>query len=222
MCKIILSALVDDLRGKLAGSVVQGTVGGLQLRTRVSPRNPRSLRQQTVRSDFAYMIRTWPLLTSGQRSSWSDANDLPESGVYRYQVANSYIYLTGNPLLAEYTGSGLLAEPELGVNTLSQADQILESIGYGGNIPADTYILYFATPPLSPATTFISPSDPRFISAQGPGSYINDNWDISIPYQARFGVPPELAIIGFKAVVINVATGDYSIVNYINEPVINP
>lgn len=70
MAKVLFTAVVADMRGKLAGTVFTKNRGGAVARTKVSPVNRRTTSQQTRRSVFGNMSSAWRALTEAQRQSW--------------------------------------------------------------------------------------------------------------------------------------------------------
>lgn len=210
MAKVVLSSLLDSLTGKLSGSVFQVSTGGLQLRVLVKPRNPRTGKQQAVRGSFLATTSKYRNLTTTQRSSWSDASTLPVEGYARYNASNFFRANIGLLPMSTYSGTGLLTAPGTEIKTLSTTSIILKFAPYNGEIPVNNYILIYATEPLGPGIGTISPSQMIFLTSQPPGSYINDEWDITTAYSQKFGLPAADSVLGFRAVVIDTVTGDWS------------
>lgn len=73
MAKIKLSALVSEMRGKLNGSVFSKNRGGAYLRTKVTPVNPSTIAQGTVRAALTSFAQGWRGLTEAQRDAWNSA-----------------------------------------------------------------------------------------------------------------------------------------------------
>lgn len=73
MAKILFTAVVADMRNKLAGTVFSKNRYGAYARTKVTPVNPQTAAQSAVRSSFAAMASAWRGLTEAQRLSWINA-----------------------------------------------------------------------------------------------------------------------------------------------------
>ena len=72
MARVSFGALIEEITGKLAGSVFQDSYGGFQIRTRVTPRNPQTNYQQLRRGEFGFISSLWRALTNIQRQTWVD------------------------------------------------------------------------------------------------------------------------------------------------------
>lgn len=72
MAKVLFTAVVADMRGKLAGTVFTKNRGGAVARTKVSPVNRQTASQQMRRSVFGGLSSAWRELTEAQRQTWID------------------------------------------------------------------------------------------------------------------------------------------------------
>lgn len=71
MAKIKWSGIgIVDGRGKINGTVLSKNRGGAYARVKVTPSNPRSVAQQFVRSNLAFLAQKWRTLTEQERDSW--------------------------------------------------------------------------------------------------------------------------------------------------------
>jgi hypothetical protein len=59
--------------GKIGGHVASKNKSGSYLRTKVTPSNPQTAAQLSVRGDFTTVSKAWESLTDSQRSGWSSA-----------------------------------------------------------------------------------------------------------------------------------------------------
>lgn len=71
MSKVKLSAVLDDLRGKINNVVFQQSKSGLNMRTRVIPFNPQSTLQSVVRSVLSVAAKAFGQLTEAQIAAWN-------------------------------------------------------------------------------------------------------------------------------------------------------
>lgn len=207
MAKVLLSALLDDLRGKLSGSVFQGTIGGLQLRCKVSPRNPSLQQMQFSRSQYSYQRRIWPLLTSPQRQSWVDNAPSGSSGPAFFVSQNQKIALTGNSLIEEFTPDTAPVLSSVGFSDLNATAALISVTGDISVLPANNYMNVFVSVPLSPGKSFISPSSYVFLTSLAPGTDFGVDIDITTEYLAKYGSLPVDYLIGVRVYIIDVVTG---------------
>ena len=68
MAKIKFGMMMTDASGKLGGQVFSKNRGGSYVRTKVTPTNPQSTAQMSIRGIFASISSRWSSLTEAQRS----------------------------------------------------------------------------------------------------------------------------------------------------------
>lgn len=73
MAKILMTAIVADIRNKLNGSVFSKNKAGAYIRTKVTPVNPQTTAQQNQRNILSTWSQGWRGLTFAQRSGWNSA-----------------------------------------------------------------------------------------------------------------------------------------------------
>ena len=94
MAKILMTAIVADIRNKLNGSVFSKNRYGAYVRTKVTPVNPQTTSQQNARNILSTHSQGWRGLTDQQRQGWiNQAPQFPFSDIF----GNSKI-LSGNAL----------------------------------------------------------------------------------------------------------------------------
>lgn len=102
MAKVIYTAAVASLSGKLAGSTFQRSIGGAQLRTGTSPRNPNTSQQQFIRVNMHSLAASWRALSVDARSSWGFAARTPSLGFSLYIQRNQQLVLAGLPPIPSF------------------------------------------------------------------------------------------------------------------------
>lgn len=70
MAKVLFTAVVADMRNKLAGTVFSKNRYGAYTRTKVTPVNPQTSTQQQTRQNFGNTSAAWRGLTQAQRNAW--------------------------------------------------------------------------------------------------------------------------------------------------------
>jgi hypothetical protein len=210
MAKIILSALLDDIRGKIAGSVFQMTVGGLQMRTRVSPRNPRTGNQQQIRSNYSRIVLTWPYLDTADQATWLAASIGDDTGFNLYFTSNMKIKQATGQDLNVYSGTGALPINAVTFDTLTDVIFAMNPATAAAVLPADTYLVVSATKQLKSGTSFISPSSYTLLNVFTPGFASGSDIDLFTIYTTIYGSLIEGSTIGVQWYTINEVTGDYS------------
>ena len=210
MAKIKMSGIgVVDIRGKLNGTVFSKNRGGAYVRTKVSPSNPQSLAQMSVRGIFAALSSAWSSLTESNRLSWNGFvssygrtdifGDIRNpSGKNLFQRLNQNLTLTGQANLTNCVAPTEV--PFLGIS-----DAVCDISGTTFDVStlgetAGTVVLFSATPSMSQGTKFVK-NKLRNIGFQTGGSA--KTFDVFSEYVAVFGTPAEGANIVISAKVIN-------------------
>lgn len=213
--KIKWGALVVDGRNKIGGQVASKNRAGAYMRTKVTPVNPQSSFQLSIRNRFTTLAQAWRGLTQAQRDAWNGAvsdyartdifGDLKNpSGSNLYQRLNNNLVLIGEAAIAtpplpaavgEVVAESLAAAAGAGTITVTMA----------GAVPADTTVKVFATAPQSAGKSFIK-SEYRLIGTLAAAAVTPA--DIKTLYDAKFG---SVGVAGRKIFVkleaVNATTG---------------
>jgi len=199
MAKINFGNVVADARGKLGGIVLSKNKSGAYVRTKVTPSNPRTAPQQTVRANFGGLAQLWSeALTDSQRSGWVAfaqtyprrnifGNALVLNGLNTLVAYNMVLLQMAQAVITDAPASPAVS-PATWDNTwgtLTTASLIITEPGPSGTPGAYNYV--FATRSLPPGRA-PKPSDYRWVFSNtdltSPGPV-----DISGEYIARFGAP---------------------------------
>lgn len=142
--QIKFGSIIVDGQGKIGGHVVQHSRYGHILRTKTSPRNPKSFDQVAIRNMFTSQVQRWNSLTNLQRQSWQyfvrpfgipgNFGDVKTpSAISIFVKINVNLLLIGQSVLSSAPG-------------LSQAD---DPGIYSGdaNVMAQTFILSYSEAP---------------------------------------------------------------------------
>lgn len=164
MAKIKFSALMSDMRGKLNGSVLSKNRGGSYIRNKVTPSNPQTTAQMSVRGIFAGIASAWSTLTESQRLSFNGKvsqyattdifGDIRNpSGKALFQKLNQNLSISNQATLTSCPDSAAVpfcnvvdARIEIGEETFNAQ--------YSGNVTGSKVVIW-ATAPLSQGTTFV-------------------------------------------------------------------
>ena len=187
-------ALVTDGRGKIGGHVASKNRYGAYLRTKVTPVNPGSTDQVTVRNRLAGISSSWKSLTAAQRIAWNAAvadyartdifGDLRNpTGFNLHQKLNNNLLNIGKVVMT----APPLPEAVDAFATLSIAASEgggTLTITYTAAIAADHSCLVFGTPAISPGISFVKSEFRQFdvmVAADV------TPFSIETEYEAKFG-----------------------------------
>lgn len=213
--KIKFGSIVTDGRGKIGGHVASKNRGGAYLRTKVTPINPQSTAQQTVRNRFTGLTQGWKSLTEDQRTAWNKAVDSFQttdifgdlkspSGAQLYQRLNSNLLNVGE---SEITSPPSPASVPA-FNSLSVVvDTTLATIvaTFADAIEEGSKVIISATPGVSAGKSYVKN---LYRQIQIASNSDNSPLDITDSYVDKFGSMPEEGqkiYIRFK--VISTSTG---------------
>jgi hypothetical protein len=115
MAKIQYSAVVGDARGKVGGNVLTKGRYGAVARTKVSPVQPRTSHQRTVRSTFTGLSKGWSgLATDALRAAWdsfAQANPVKDVFGNTRILTGHQMFVRLNAVILRCTGTPLTAPP---------------------------------------------------------------------------------------------------------------
>lgn len=188
MAKISFSALVEEIIGKLAGSVFQDSYGGLQVRTRVSPRNPQTQYQQLRRGEFGYLSASWRNLTPAQRQTFIDAASTPPAALNLFLQANVNLTLIEEPTIDSYTVTSDPGTMPISFVDASPTSILIKASGSPTTVPAGTKLLLQVTYLKAPTKIFTNPSQYSPVISFDEGTDLSAPVDILTEWQARYGV----------------------------------
>lgn len=217
MARIKFGMMMTDARGKLGGQVFTKTRSGATVRTKVTPVNPKTSFQGSVRNSFANISRQWSLLDNEQRAGWNAAvgeyaktnvfgdTYLP-SGKSLFQQINNNMSTAGSSLIHTVPASRqttLFEFSEAFVNnTTGEVDL---SIVIPAPIPASCRVVIEATASNSQGRYNFSGQYRQF--AVLPGNAIPAPDVLYGLYVAKFGIPVRDRKISFRVYTIDNVSG---------------
>jgi hypothetical protein len=212
--KVKWGALMVDGRNKIGGQVASKNRGGAYMRNKVTPVNPSTSFQTTVRNRLTTLSQNWRGLTAAQRNAWNSAvanfsrtdifGDLKvPSGFNLYQRLNNNILALGGVVITSPPALTDLDQFSAVVLTYTSGTPAL-SLAFTVAAGTDGGYKLYATPPLSQGISFVK-SEYRLIDADStaPASPYN----ILTKYTAKFG---SVGAVGTKIFIKIVPTGGVS------------
>lgn len=217
MAKIKLGNMITEIRGSVNGNTYSKGAYGAYIRTKVTPRNPRSIAQTAVRALFAFLSSLWRDLETGDRTSWNLAaplwsrlnifgDNLPLTGFNLFKRLNGNLQAIGRTVIT--AAPAIVATPEsvIEIASLSVSEMTLNA---NPAIPHAYDLQIFATQSLSPGKNYVS-SELRQIGVITGAAFV-DGVDIMGLYVSKFGAAP---VLGQKVFLefyfVNVTTGQAS------------
>ena len=178
MATVKTSALIADIRGAVGGNVFTRNKGGLSVRSRIKPLNPKSTYQQARRALLSGAAAYWAVLTAQVRADWqayavntSWTNRLGDSinigGEAAFIRVATMLQLAGQGLPAAAPTAYGHASATIGTVTAITTTQIATLaepvVGWDKDIDSDWLLVFAAMP--QPASREMAPSRWRFMEA---------------------------------------------------------
>jgi hypothetical protein len=215
--KAKFGAIVVAGSGKIGGHVASRNRAGAYIRTKVTPVNPSTSAQLTVRQRLTNFSQAWRGLTEAQRAAWNAAvgayartdvfGDLKNpTGFNLYQRLNNNLNAVGQAALTLPP----IVDEVLTVNFTALAGAAGAStlaLTLSGAVPAGTSMKVFATPGVSPGISFVK-SEYRLIAVEAPAaaSPVAEGAD----WETKFGDLVAGQKVFVKVVFVNNTTGQES------------
>ena len=209
MAKIKFGMMMTDASGKLGGQVFSKNRGGSYVRTKVTPTNPQTSAQSTIRGIFASISSRWSSLTEAERASFNGFvqayartdifGDLRNpSGKSLFQRLNQNLEISG-----QAQKDVCVSPVEVPFANLSAAvadiSAITFGVNYSGNL-AGAKLVVWATPQMSQGTKFVKNQLRQLEVFNGVNAGMVDIW---ASYVDKFGTPVIGANISVAVRVVN-------------------
>lgn len=210
MARIIYSALVESIRGSIAGTTFQRNAHGYSVKKKPAIVNPNTPLQSRQKKYFSIAARSWRDMTQTERDNFITysatypqyAKNNPSSVLSAYSVFvkwNALILLSGYPVRTAPS----FTNPDTDTWTLSLQLNAgaLEAVFTSVTNNEDWLLLLFFSRPFSAAENFVG-SKTRFIID---GTNVNQTIDISDEYLSIYGTLPS---VGDRIAAEILAIGD--------------
>jgi hypothetical protein len=208
MARVSFSALIEEIVGKLAGSVFQDSYQGFQIRTRVTPRNPQTNYQQVRRGEFGFITQTWRTMSQAERDTFISAAPYPSAGFNLFVASNVNLSLIGLPMITTYTPSSVPADMPLQLDLYDGVNFNVSASGAVTTVPAGYSLILFATAEKSPTKIFTNPSQFSPISTFAAGVDLSSPVNQAAEWIARYGQFTNDKRICIKSALIDNSNGN--------------
>lgn len=218
MAKILFTAFLADMRGKVNGTVFSKNRGGAYARTKVTPSNPQTSAQNLVRSRLTGFSQGWRGLTQAGRDAWNAAvGSFPRTNVFGNSkiLSGHQLYIGLNSQLGA-AGQTAISAPPVPVGA-SAITAFTGAASVGGTsfdvtfapdpVPAGMSLIIDATEQVSAGKNNLN-SLYRQIQVEAPAA--TSPADIYAAYVAKFGALIQGQKIGIRGRLVNNTTGEVS------------
>lgn len=223
MALVKFTAIVDNISGKIKGTVFGRNKAGAYARGKGNPTNPQTASQSAVRAIFALIAQAWRGLTPIQRAAWDNATD-------------DYPYQNRLGDARTLSGSGLHQKLNLNLASVDEDSKTTPSLPSSLELPSSfkvdlnivggtmeieapfqtlpvgkTKFALYATEPSSAGRTNLKN---RLRKIGVVGSDVLDTYNVLPEYSAKFGAPIEGSNIAFEIRPVEITTGQGSAAFY--------
>lgn len=218
MAKILFGDIVVDMRGKKGGTVYSRNRGGAFARNKVTPLNPQTAYQNSVRALFTQFSQQFRSLTQDQIAAWNAASD----AFAGTNVFGNSVRPTGKNLFCKLNinltnvGASTLTDPPSPQEVLNIGNiTVTAAAGAGtvsiawtsGAVPADHSVIVEATIGVSPGVNFVK-SKYRVIKTIASAATTPNA--AGIAYVAKFGAMTAGQKLFVRVKTVNEITGQSS------------
>jgi hypothetical protein len=192
--KAKFGAIVVDGRGKVGGHVASKNRAGSYFRTKVTPVNPNTTYQSTVRNRLSSLAVAWKALGATVIAQWNAAVEnwkktdvfgdlrLP-TGFNLYQRLNNNLIQISESTISTPPQPGTVATCATGVLTATHAGAVQITFGTDPVFTNDTMVVD-ATPALSPGKSFVKSEFRRIGKFNSVAAHV---LTLTTEYDAKFG-----------------------------------
>jgi hypothetical protein len=199
MAKVMFGNGIAEIRGSIAGNTYSRGSYGAYIRNRVTPANPNTIAQQSVRANLAQVAQGWSGLTEAQRSQWNtQAPNFSQTNIFGQgqNLTGFNLYGKINKNILEIGGATVTVPPVISsVTNLSSLTVTADttagtmSTAFAPAIPADQTMVVWATAPQSAGKQFVK-SEYRVIDTLTVADSSPN--DLATSYIAKFGALPQV------------------------------
>jgi len=218
MAKILMTAIVADIRNKLNGTVFSKNKAGAYMRTKVTPVNPRTASQQANRQDLASLSASWRALSSADQESWIAAaksfpyfdifgNSKELAGNALYISLNKNLLVAGQPIIASAPAPGEIPVFAIASASAVSGTGVVTVTVDPAVIPAGFTMMVAATPNVSAGIRFVK----NLYRTLGAFTVTAGVATLTAAYAAKFGSLAAGQTIGFRVWLVNETTGQASV-----------
>lgn len=218
MAKILFTAFLADMRGKVNGTVFSKNRGGAYARTKVTPSNPKSGAQNLVRSRLTGFSQAWRGLPQTSRNAWNNAvSSFPRTNVFGQakMLSGHQLYVGLNSQLAAAVQTAIQLPPLptgaaalVSITATATAGTPAFSVAFvPATVPANTTLIIEATEQSSPGKSNLNS---LFRQIQIEDAAETSPANILSAYVARFGTLTAGLKVGVRARFVNNLTGEVS------------
>jgi hypothetical protein len=215
MAKVTFTAIVSDIKGKLAGTVFSKNRAGAYIRTKVTPSNARTSYQQLVRGFMTTLAQGWRALGAVSCTAWNaaastdavktkDGNSIHLTGMQYYMELNRNLMEIGATVITVPPAIGGTLAMTACTPTAAKGTPAL-SVVFTPAITATEKVIMYATEGIGPGQNFFK-NKYRKIAVLD--SADTSPYDALADYVAKYGAIPTAGYkIGVQIKSVKIATG---------------
>lgn len=221
MAKVKYGGGVADMRNAWAGQVHSRNTFGNYIRQKVSPVQPRTPRQQELRSILTTLAKRYStVLTDEQRNAWINfatsnpvidvfGDTIVLTGINMYVRVNNLRLLMGLPILDNPPSDFSVSNPTDVSLTITTTPTFAMNVAFAPSpSPTNHRVEVWVTEPMKPGVMFFSQKLRLLLITSSDA--VSSPIDITSEYINRFGMPASGTKIGVEVRFVNETNGAQS------------
>lgn len=218
MAKVLFGIIATDMRGKLGGHVFAKNRGGAYVRTKVTPVNPQTVAQQSVRAVFTELTQGWRAISQTKIAAWNSAvQNFPRTNVFgNPKTLSGHQLFVGLNAQLGAAGQASITNPPLPVGAdavesltgaAAETGQTFSVAYLPATVPSGHTAILDATAQVSPGQTNLNNKFRQVSTIAAAGTSPED---FAAAYTAKFGDLIAGQKIGLRMRFVNNLTGEVS------------
>lgn len=189
MAKIILSAIVTGIKGKMGGTIFQNSYTGYQAKNLARVRDPKRAVQALRRTSLSEMATAWGALSDIDRAAWNEFPFPGMSGYNSFVRANTVMASIGEPMIPAGGNQVALTQMPMLITAATVSTLTIHAGSTLDVVPADQSLSVRCTRPQSPGRTFIPQGEFVQVAVFPAATDFSGNVSIFTDYVSVLGTP---------------------------------
>jgi hypothetical protein len=211
MARILLSAIVTSIRGKIGGTVFQNSYTSFQAKNFNRVHDPRRPIQSQRRNTFGHLSNAWNQLGDSDRGSWNEFKDPGLSGYNTFVRVNTQLASVGEPMQSNYFDDSPPVTMFIALIVLTASNISIQATGLTTTVPADCIVSIRLARAVSPGTSFLPAGALVQLITYPAGTDLSVNQNLTTAYTAARGPLTAGQRVFVQALVINIINGRSSL-----------
>jgi hypothetical protein len=207
MARILLSAIVTSIRGRVGGTIFQNSYTSFQAKNFNRVHDPRRPIQSQRRTTFGSLSNAWNQLADIDRASWNEFKDPGLSGYNTFVRVNTQLAAVGQPMQSNYFDDSPPVSMFFALVTLTTSNISIQATGLTTTVPTDCIVSVRLARAVSPGISFLPAGALVQLETYAAGTDLSVSQNITTDYTAARGPLTLGQRVFIQALVTNTVNG---------------